>query len=1083
MERASSHSAHDKDDQAELQNVIDMSLEQPGAETISGMSLNAEEQEELEKASILSTMSSEKFDETATELHLGEQMSHLERMEKELKAYELYVAAVQLGMSFQQSGDTSQIKNAVQILEQAVKLTPEGHADKPERLNNLGAAFQLQFCHLGEPSDIASAILAHKQAVELTADDHADKPAMLNNLGTAFQSQFCHLGGQHDIESAILAHKQAVKFTPDGHAAKPGRLSNLGAAFLSRFDYLGELNDIASAIVAHKQAVELTPDGHTGKPAMLNNLGNAYESRFGHLGELSDIESTILAKMQAVELTPDGHAEKPSRLSNLGNAYRSRFELLRELSDIESAILAHKQAVELIPDGHANKPGMLNNLGNAYESRFNHLGEFSDIESTIVAKMQAVELTPDGHANKPRWLSNLGTAFQSRFDHIGELSDIANAIVAHKQAVELIPDGHADKPKILNNLGASFQSRFDHLGELSDIESAILAKKQAVELTPDGHADKPRWLNNLGNAHHSKFSHSQDIIDLNFALSAFQKASLQSSSKPHVKLQAAIKWSELCSTPALAIQAYQRFFELIPQVVWLGKTVGHRYEELPQIGRVTAAAVATAISAGNLPLAIEWLDEGRSIVWGQILQLRSPLDDLRHQHPEISKDLEMVSKALENAGTSTKNNIENITSGTEQTTVEEESQKHHRLAAQYEGLISYVRSLDGFESFMKPKKYSELALAATHGPVIIVNIDKSRCDALVLCSSQSIIHVPLPNFSSEQAHKLHINLISSLHANSVRTVRNGDRLSLVRSRGNHDHFALILKRLWSNVVQPILSKIENVLYDCSQDYIAHVTWCATGPLTLLPLHAAGIYGGPAENSINISDFVVSSYTTTLRAMIESIPKLTQHQADIPTILIVSQPDTPGFSALPGTVEETKVIQKYTSSEHTCHLNHDAATTDVVMHEISKYNFVHFACHGIQDIHDPLNSSFALYDQKLRLKALMNLSLSNVQLAFLSACQTATGDVNLPEEAVHLAAGMLAVGYPSVIATLWSIGDEEAPFVADRVYANLLGHHGISSEEKSTMTPAYALHEAIKDLRKEVVETNFVKWVPFIHLGA
>ncbi|KAE9395702.1 TPR-like protein, partial [Gymnopus androsaceus JB14] len=984
---------------------------------------------------------------------------------------------------FSYLGELSDIESAIVAVKQAVKLTPNGHAQKPGMLSNLGNAYESRFGHLGELSDIEGAIVAMKQAVELTPDGHADKPGWLNNLGKAYQSRFGHLGELSDVESAIEAKKQAVELTPDGHAKKPGRLNNLGVAYESRFGHLGELSDIESAIEAKKQAVELTPDGHADKPNWLSNLGNTYQSRFHHLGELSDMESAIEAKKQAVELTPDGHAKKPILFNNLGYAYQSQFDRLRELSEIESAIMVMKQAVELTPDGHANKPSFLCNLGNAYQSRFGHLGEASDIESAIMAMKQAVGLIPEGHVNKPSLLNNLGVAYESRLSHLGEVRDIESAILAIKQAIKLTPDGHPRKPGRLNNLGGAYESRFRYLGELSDMESAIEAKKQAVELTPDGHADKAAWLKNLGNAYVSRFGHSHDTLDSDCASSAFQNASLQSSGNPHVQLQAAIKWSRLCATPALAVQAYTRFFELIPQVVWLGQTVSHRYEELPHIGRVIGTAAAAAISAGNLPLAIEWLDEGRSIVWGQILQLRSPLDDLHHQHPKIAKDLKRVAQALQNTGTSIRDSLENIARETKQATAEEEAQKHRRLAGRYEDLITQIRSLDGFASFMRPKKYSELALAATHGPVIIVNVDNSRCDALVLHSSQDITHVRLSKFSLEQAHKLHKNLISSLHAKGVRAFRDVHRLRLVRSRANHDdHFALILKFLWSNVVQPILSRIEDVLHDYCQDYIAHVTWCATGPLTLLPLHAAGIYDGPTESNINISDFVVSSYTTTLRALVESIPKLKQRQDKIPTVLIVSQPHTPGFLPLPGTVEEADAIQKYTLSEHTSHLNHKAATAEAVRQKISGYDFIHFACHGIQDTHDPLSSAFALYDQKLRLEALMSLYLNNVQLAFLSACQTATGDENLPEEAVHLAAGMLAVGYPSVIATLWSIGDKEAPRIADKFYANLLGNHGISGEKKSAMNPAYALHEATRNLRKEVGEIDFVKWVPFIHFG-
>jgi CHAT domain-containing protein len=45
-------------------------------------------------------------------------------------------------------------------------------------------------------------------------------------------------------------------------------------------------------------------------------------------------------------------------------------------------------------------------------------------------------------------------------------------------------------------------------------------------------------------------------------------------------------------------------------------------------------------------------------------------------------------------------------------------------------------------------------------------------------------------------------------------------------------------------------------------------------------------------------------------------------------------------------------------------------------------------------------------------------LKRASLAFLSACQTAKGDQNQPDQAVHLAASFLFCGFKSVIATMW-----------------------------------------------------------------
>lgn len=78
--------------------------------------------------------------------------------------------------------------------------------------------------------------------------------------------------------------------------------------------------------------------------------------------------------------------------------------------------------------------------------------------------------------------------------------------------------------------------------------------------------------------------------------------------------------------------------------------------------------------------------------------------------------------------------------------------------------------------------------------------------------------------------------------------------------------------------------------------------------------------------------------------------------------------------------------------------------------MAAHNWVHFACHAIQDPQDPLKSCFHLHDGWLELLEIMKQRLKNTDHAFLSACQTSTGYKNLPEEAVHLAAGMLAAGY-------------------------------------------------------------------------
>ncbi|CAE7174298.1 unnamed protein product [Rhizoctonia solani] len=108
--------------------------------------------------------------------------------------------------------------------------------------------------------------------------------------------------------------------------------------------------------------------------------------------------------------------------------------------------------------------------------------------------------------------------------------------------------------------------------------------------------------------------------------------------------------------------------------------------------------------------------------------------------------------------------------------------------------------------------------------------------------------------------------------------------------------------------------------------------------------------------------------------------------------------------------------------------------------MEQHDWVHLACHAHQNVADPTQSGFFLYEGTLDLATINRRSFRGKGLAFLSACQTATGDEKLADEAVHLASGMLMAGYTSVIGTMWSVHDADAPVIADRLsyYISFIG---------------------------------------------
>ena len=149
--------------------------------------------------------------------------------------------------------------------------------------------------------------------------------------------------------------------------------------------------------------------------------------------------------------------------------------------------------------------------------------------------------------------------------------------------------------------------------------------------------------------------------------------------------------------------------------------------------------------------------------------------------------------------------------------------------------------------------------------------------------------------------------------------------------------------------------------------------------------------------------------------------------------------------------------------------------------MDNHSCVHFACHAQQNTQEPLKSGFMLHDGGLELSEIIRMNLEGADLAYLSACQTSTGDEKLSEEAVHLAAGMLAAGYRGVVATMWSISDQHGPQVAEDFYARLISQDLEKSSGLNTDDAACALHYSTQKLRKQLGDSA-LDWIPYVYFG-
>jgi hypothetical protein len=220
------------------------------------------------------------------------------------------------------------------------------------------------------------------------------------------------------------------------------------------------------------------------------------------------------------------------------------------------------------------------------------------------------------------------------------------------------------------------------------------------------------------------------------------------------------------------------------------------------------------------------------------------------------------------------------------------------------------------------------------------------------------------------------------------------------------------------------------------------------------------------------------------------------QGDISLALVAEKcAQEPNLSAIPQVDVELEQVMVTTQSSQ-ARLSYritGSTTVEGVSGAIKAANVIHLACHGVQDPNNATKSGFCLGDGRLTIEYLMNLSVANPFLAFLSACETAKGDIDQPDQVMHLAAAMLFCGFRSVVATMWwvqslqmqswalstlyrAINDFDGPKVAKWFYEELFTNEVIDVD-----SVAYALDIAVGKLRDSGVPPD--RWAPFIHMGA
>lgn len=522
-----------------------------------------------------------------------------------------------------------------------------------------------------------------------------------------------------------------------------------------------------------------------------------------------------------------------------------------------------------------------------------------------------------------------------------------------------------------------------------------------------------------------------------------REAAGSSSVTPRVRLDALrslarLQTESVSASSTQVAQTYRAAVALMPVVAARELHRSDRERLLADCSGLPSEAAAAAIAASDPFGAVEVLETGRSVIWSQLLQARTDLSRLAAAAPDLAERFTTVLARTDRPAWAV-------------------IQQEPPSADEWESVVGEIRAINGFERFLDLPDIASMLSAVSDGHTVIVNVADQRCDALVV-GAGGIDVVPLPELDVDAAYdRVDAFLRAVQHAERVGTATAWRAVDAVLDD--------TLVWLWTSVAEPVLAWLapEGVAS-------ARIWWCPTGPLTVLPLHAAH----SADRRRWVLDRAVSSSTPTLSilAQARAAPVVGDPAG---RILGVYLAETPGQAALSQVRHERDVLRRFGADGHS-ELEGDRATRRAVLDLLGTHDMVHFSCHGTQDLQNPTRSGLVLHDGVLTIADMVEGVAARGELAVLSACRTAIGGARVLDESLTMAAALHCLGYRRVIGTLWSIGDRRAADVTAGVYRDMYASGTVDPARS-----AIALHHAVLDLRNRFPR-NPALWAAFVHVG-
>ncbi|WP_079001707.1 CHAT domain-containing protein [Streptomyces sp. AS58] len=825
---------------------------------------------------------------------------------------------------------------------------------------------------------------------------------------------------ERDADLTVLAEaveagrKAAFQPGTEEHTAHETNLT-IGLRMLGAATHDADL--LIESVDRTRQLLETVP----ADDPMYPNLVSAYTNNLFELAKLTGDHAqrmTALDRLRALLATlPVNHPDYALHAFNLAEELRVAFEETNDVRLIEEAITLVRTIATVLPSGHYGRARALAAAGVLRRMEYERTGDLRRLAEGVELGREALAACTENDRRRGRIAADLANGLRL----LGERTQDAALLVEAVENGRLAASEGDARSLRLANLSGMLMSLFEVTRDLARLQEAVEVGREAASESA-GAIDRARALSNLSGALQLLSEQTEDNLSLlEEALEANRTA--------------------MASVPASFYEAPMYRSNLGRILTKIGRRTG-------DTAILAEAATLFEESARDAAVPVHWrIEAARG--WGQA----------------TTSAAEALVAYAYGIGL-----VPLLAPGTLQ-----RGDQEYRLSAIFglgsEAAAAAIETGDTERALYLLEKARGVLFAdaveetdptrtgaPADGPVVVLNVARRRCDAIVLAPGGPPYVVALPRLTFD--HLLE-------HVKTAFIFRHADDIPPDVAEPVVPNLLMFhtLQWLWDVVAEPVLDRLD---LSAGAEQLPRVWWCPTGLLALFPLHAAGT----DQPGANVLDRAVSSYCFTVRSLNYA------RRSDGPVVhaaapLVVTMPETAGAAPLPAAdreAEEILAVMPDATLLRGAQADRDTMLTQLPLHQVA-----HFACHSTVDDESPGESGLVLHDHDRRpftVADISRLHLADAELAFLSACSTMESGMPLLDESLHITSAFVLAGYRQVIGTLWPIIDFGAAQLTAAFYSAL---------PQDLRRAPYALHDAVCHMRATFPDQPRL-WAAHIHVG-